>query len=216
MAVDEAARRRLDIVLESACRHPEDFTSLATILRDAAYHLTVIVMAVPAPLSRLGTLVRFHRDLPEARSRGLPLRLTPPKVHDDSYEGLGKAVEWLNRTGNSDRLIILRRGNLVSYLQEPRGTEGSITEAFIKERARPLTPEERRLAIQDLDKLKDTPEASEHLDQIEQLLNPLLFPTLDQNTTNYPRLRVLKFHEDSGKDSGDDEVATQRVRLFVD
>ncbi|KAL3953672.1 hypothetical protein ACCO45_011628, partial [Purpureocillium lilacinum] len=89
MAAREVARRRLDVLLESACRHPDDFTQLAALFRDndAAYRVEVVVLAVPAPLSRLGILMRFYEKLPEGQSRNLPVRLTPRKVHDDSYAG---------------------------------------------------------------------------------------------------------------------------------
>lgn len=212
MAVEEAAARRLDILLESACRHPEDFTSLASILRDASYRLTVLVMAVPAPLSRLGTLVRYYHDLPEARSRGLPLRLTPAKVHDDSYDGLAKAVEWLDKTGIADRVILLRRGNFIAHIQHKADGEGALRDSLIRERSRPLTSEERRVALDDLEKLHALAEASENFNQIKVLVEPLLLSTADQDASGYPILRQLRFHEDPA--DGDNEH-TQRVPLFM-
>lgn len=54
MAAEEVARRRQDVLIESACRHPSDFTSLASIFRSASYHITVIMLAAPHPLSCLG------------------------------------------------------------------------------------------------------------------------------------------------------------------
>lgn len=214
MAVEEAARRRVDVVLESACRHPEDFTVLASILRDAAYRLTVVVMAVPAPLSRLGTLVRFYRDLPEARSGGLPLRLTPTKVHDDSYEGLSKAVDWLDKTGAAHQVVLLRRGNLVSCIQEG-GADGKgfrLGEALARERGRPLTSLERRVAVDDLKLLESVSEAREHFDQIKSLLGPLLSHDSGPGSSDLPSLLPLKFHEDLAGDG----TGTRRVRLTAD
>lgn len=213
MAVEEAARRRLDVVLESACRHPEDFTVLASVLRGAGYRVAVVVMAVPAALSRLGTLVRYFRDLPEARSGGLPLRLTPGKVHDDSYEGLSKAVGWLDETGTADSVILLRRGNLVSYIHEG-GLDGkgvSLSEAFARERARPLTPTERNVAAEDLKMLGSISEAREHFDQIKALLEPLLLGA-EPDARDLPQLLPLRFEEAPGED----DTTVRRVRLTVD
>lgn len=213
MAVEEAARRRLDIVLESACRHPEDFTVLASILRDATYRLTVVVMAVPAPLSRLGTLVRYYRDLPEARSGGLPLRLTPTKVHDDSYAGLSKAVEWLDETGTASKAILLRRGNLVSHIQENTNREEiSLSAALARERDRPLTATECTIATEDLSMLESVPEACEHFDQIKILLEPLLSHGAEPDPGDLPPLRPLSFDEESVGDG----TAARRVKLTVD
>ena len=213
MAVEEAARRRLDVVLESACRHPEDFTVLASVLREAGYRVTVVVMAVPAALSRLGTLVRYFRDLPEARSGGLPLRLTPVKVHDDSYEGLSKAVEWLDETGAADSVILLRRGNLVSFIHEGSvGGKGvSLSEVFARERARPLTSTERSVAVEDLKMLESVPEACEHFDQIKALLEPLLSGT-EPAAQDLPPLLPLRFEEVPEED----DTTVRRVILTVD
>lgn len=222
MAVEEAARRRLDVLLESACRHPDDFTDLAELLGAAGYRLTVVIMAVPAPLSRLGTVVRFYRDLPEARSGGLPLRLTPVKVHDDSYEGLSRAVEWLDRTGVADRVVLLRRGNLVSYVKEAvagtamaeedtkrRGPDFSLSEALARERRRPLTFTERSVATEDLKLLEDMPKAHEHLVEIRSLLEPLLSGPAESHESDLPSLRPLRFLEEPA----DHETSARRVML---
>ncbi len=79
MACEHAVAQRLDVLVESACRHPDDFCRLAEIFRAGGYKIRVAIMAVPEALSRLGILVRYYRNLPEAQSRGLPLRLTPKK-----------------------------------------------------------------------------------------------------------------------------------------
>ncbi|KAI0128465.1 zeta toxin domain-containing protein [Xylariales sp. AK1849] len=75
---------RIDVLLESVCRNPEDFAELAQSFHNGSYRVEVAIMAVPEGLSRLGILTRFHERLPEAGSRNLPPRLTPRKVHDDS------------------------------------------------------------------------------------------------------------------------------------
>jgi hypothetical protein len=170
-------------------------------------------MAVPAALRRRGTLVRYFRDLPEARSGGLPLRLTPGKVHDDSYEGLSKAVEWLDETGTADSVLLLRRGNLVSHIHEGgiSGTGVSLTEAFARERARPLTSTERSVAAEDLKMLESIPEAREHIGQIKALLEPLLSET-DPEARGLPPLLPLRFEEFPGED----DITVRRVKLTVD
>ncbi|TQN68129.1 Toxin PezT [Colletotrichum shisoi] len=60
MAAAEAIARKLDVLLESACRHPDDFRELAGMFGEAGYRVEVVIMAVPAALSRLGILHRFY------------------------------------------------------------------------------------------------------------------------------------------------------------
>jgi hypothetical protein len=147
MACELAAERRLDVLVESACRHPDDFCSLAALFRRAGYRVAVAVLAVPEALSRLGILVRFHRDLPEARSRRLPLRLTPKKVHDDSYAGLAEAAAFVDRSDAADVVVVVRRGNGVAY-ENWRGEggrwkgEAGVLSALERERRRPLGEDE--------------------------------------------------------------------------
>lgn len=83
-----AIKRKADVLLESACRHPEDFTSLISEFHAAGYRVLVAVMAVPECLSLLGTMVRYYRRLPEAQSANIPLRVTPRKVHYETYASI--------------------------------------------------------------------------------------------------------------------------------
>lgn len=158
MACELAAEKRLDVLVESACRHPDDFCSLAALFRKAGYGVCVAVLAVPEALSRLGILVRFHRKLPEAQSGRLPLRLTPRKVHDDSYAGLEEATRFVDGSDAADRVVVVRRGNGVAY-ENSRGEKGEwkspagAAKALEVERRRPLTREELKVVEEDLDML---------------------------------------------------------------
>ncbi|KAJ2928197.1 hypothetical protein H1R20_g8903, partial [Candolleomyces eurysporus] len=190
MAVAEAISRKLDVLLESACRHPDDFRELARMFGEAGYRVEVIVMAVPAALSRLGILHRFHERLPEAGSRNLPIRLTPVKIHDDSYHGLMSVAEWIDEVNFVDRVSVVRRGNMVAFSDEK--AEGSrlprkVAEALIKERERPLTPEERSSAARDLEKLEERDA------KLAREVMALLEPLSRDGVEGYPELRPLEF-----------------------
>ncbi|EGS17751.1 uncharacterized protein CTHT_0070960 [Thermochaetoides thermophila DSM 1495] len=111
---------------------PATVPALLKLFHKAGYELKIMVLAVPAPLSRLGTMVRYYKRLEEgyggggdylvgsrhygdtargevqgqgqiqegvfeqvARGVGGTLRLTPKPVHDASYLGVRKAVEWI-------------------------------------------------------------------------------------------------------------------------
>lgn len=52
-------QRRIDVVLESACRNPDDVTTLMSEFDTAGYRVLVAIMAVPECLSLLGTMVRY-------------------------------------------------------------------------------------------------------------------------------------------------------------
>lgn len=96
--------RKLDVLLESACRHPEDFTALVTAFGVAGYHVCVVLMAVPECLSLLGVVARYYLrkgegPLQESGGSKLPLRLTPRRVHDETFEGLRAAVKFVDHAG---------------------------------------------------------------------------------------------------------------------
>ncbi|AEO69616.1 uncharacterized protein THITE_2120268 [Thermothielavioides terrestris NRRL 8126] len=151
------------------------------------YRVRVAVLAVPAALSRLGILVRYHRRLPEAGSRGLPVRLTPRRVHDESFAGLAEAVRWLDGHGPEqaavERVVVVRRNVVVAYADERgqdgrwmRGGEGGgALRALEAERERPLSVEERRAAGEDIAALRSLgdPEVDRELDEIEALIAAL-------------------------------------------
>ncbi|TDZ61669.1 hypothetical protein CTRI78_v004258 [Colletotrichum trifolii] len=197
MACAEAITRKLDVLLESACRHPDDFRDLARMFGEAGYFVEVVVMAVPAALSRLGILHRFYEKLPEAGSGNLPARLTPVKVHDDSYHGLTSVAQWIDEVDFIDRVVMVRRGNLVAFASEGvEGTSssGGVSAALRRERERPLTAEERDVASHDLQKLqaRDAPLAEE----IKKMLEPLLI----EEEQSSSRLRPLEFPPAGTKD----------------
>ncbi|KAI1096539.1 zeta toxin-domain-containing protein [Rostrohypoxylon terebratum] len=197
LASRHAAERRADVLLESAARHPGDFAELARVYRDRGYRVEVAVLAVPAALSRLGVLTRFHERLPEAGpAGGLPVRLTPRKVHDESYTGLLEAAAFIDGEGGHvvDQVVVVRRDNLVAYADERvdgiwrRGPR--VAQALRGERGRPLTLDERMAARESVRRLREmnVPGLENQLEEIEELLKPLL---VHSNNETYAPLRPL-------------------------
>ncbi|KAH8909957.1 hypothetical protein BR93DRAFT_935645 [Coniochaeta sp. PMI_546] len=208
MACEFAASRRLDALVESACRHPDDFCTLAALFRAAGYRVAVAVLAVPEALSRLGILVRFHLALPEARSGRLPLRLTPKKVHDDSYAGLAEAARFVDESDAADAVVVVRRGNGVAYRNE-RGRDGGWTgrpgaaRALEVERRRPLSAEEMevvREGLETLGKVTD-PGLGEQIEEIRGLVDALKTTGSDEGNTaeGFPALVPLDAVEFLGR-----------------
>lgn len=207
MAADEAARRRVDVVLESACRHPDDFCQLAALFRAAGYRVEVVVLAVPAALSRLGILARFYEAKPEAHSRGLPVRLTPVKVHDDSYAGLLHAARYLDESGAADQVVVVRRGNLAAYgWEKGQGETAAIARAVEEERRRHLTEAEMKAALDDVQKLSMHEDALVQLAQVSELLKPVI--SGDAQPTAHSSLVPMAFAQKDG-----DERASNVLRL---
>ncbi|KAM4068108.1 zeta toxin domain-containing protein [Hirsutella rhossiliensis] len=197
MAVRHVAARRLDVLVESACRHPDDFAQLALVFRRAGFRVEVLVLAVPAALSRLGILLRFHARLPEGQSRALPVRLTPVRVHDESYAGLVDTTTFLDQSAVADQVLVVRRGNLVAYGEE-RGPDermaggGGVAAALLRERERPLTQDEVKIALDDLQKLNQFEDALEQAQQVRAMLRPLMGHN-PSTCTHLPELVPLKF-----------------------
>ena len=192
MACREAISRRVDVLLESACRHPSDFIDFARAFHEGGYRVEVAVLAVPEGLSRLGILTRYYRRLPEAGSRGLPVRLTPRKIHDDSYAGLVAVAEWIHDEEGVDQVVVVRRGNLVAFgAERVHGKlDGSVAEAVERERRRPLGEEERRSAEEDLRFLEGVEAAAADLAEVKGLLEPVL---VADGSEDFPALLPLKF-----------------------
>jgi UDP-N-acetylglucosamine kinase len=197
MAANEAITRRLDVLLESACRHPDDFSQLAQAFHDGGYRVEVAVLAVPEALSRLGILTRFYEKLPEAGSRNLPIRLTPKRIHDDSYRGLLDSGAFIDSSDAVDQVVVLRRGDLVAY-GDRRGSDGKFTgggvaSAIRKERERPLTKTEIKTALDDIQRLSTNDEASTQIEEVRTLLHPLIQGSGVAESPDFPALTPLKF-----------------------
>lgn len=163
MACAHVVERRMDVLVESACRYPRDFCELVEIFEGGGYAVRVAVLAVPEGLSRLGILRRFYGGLEEGRGR-----LTPRGVHDESYKGLGEAVGWLDERGG-EGVVVVRRGNLLAW----RG--GGAAAALEVERGRALTREEREVAERDVEELRGLgdPGVDKQLEEIRGLLDGL-------------------------------------------
>ncbi|KAH9884593.1 zeta toxin-domain-containing protein [Xylariomycetidae sp. FL2044] len=196
-AASYAGDRRADVLLESACRHRGDFAALARGFRRRGYRVEVIVLAVPAGLSRLGVLTRFYEGLPEAGVGRVPRRLTPVAVHDEAYAGVLDAAAFVDGDARGegddgedeavvDQVLVVRRDGLVAYANErvvdgtswsqEAGGGGGAADALRLERMRPLVQGERESATRCLTRLRGLgiPELGAQLDEVEELLRPLL------------------------------------------
>ncbi|EGZ71831.1 hypothetical protein NEUTE2DRAFT_157949 [Neurospora tetrasperma FGSC 2509] len=196
MACQHAAEAGIDVLVESACRHPDDFCKLVEIFSMAGYTVKVAILAVPEGVSRLGCLVRYWKRLPEAGSRGLPVRLTPKRVHDESYQGLVEAARFVDESDAVDGVVVVRRGEEVAFWNERvrvegdgegvqgerkeertrrwiREPAGGALKALEIERARKLSVEERRIVEEDVEVLRKLgdPKVDREIEDIQTLVD---------------------------------------------
>jgi len=214
LSCDYAIRLRLDALVESACRNPADFTSLADAFRRAGFRVLVVVLAVHAAQSRLGILIRYFSDLPEARSRSLPLRLTPRNVHDESYDGLVSVAQFIDASDAVDRVVVVRRGNLVGYAnarsadgewRSPPETAGALD----RERCRSRVHAEVDAFDHDLRKLREEhPEKEAELAEIQGMFSTVQDAASDEPSS--PELHELDCLAFMGEEDWDGPAVLSR------
>ncbi|KUI62634.1 Toxin zeta [Cytospora mali] len=123
MACNWCIDRKIDILLESACRNLEEFMSLISTFHAAGYQVHVAIMAVPECLSLLGIMVRYYKRYSEAQPGDPPPRSTSRTVHYETYDGLLAVADFIDKSSVADDVIVVRRNSLVSY-QNYRSTDG--------------------------------------------------------------------------------------------
>ena len=112
MAMAFAIEHRYSIVLDSTLSRPETFQATAERLRDAGYHINVAMLAVPAPLSRLGNLQRYLAQY-EVKGHG---RFCVPETHDAAYAGVLNTAALVDQTARlADVVHVFRRGGPPLY-----------------------------------------------------------------------------------------------------
>jgi hypothetical protein len=113
MAMAEAylAKHRINAVVETTMRDPGDFLEPTAMFRRAGYRVEAAIMAVPAPLSRLGILTRYE-DLVAADACG---RMVEVSNHDASYAGVLSCATAIDDERLVDEVSVWRRGNHLLY-----------------------------------------------------------------------------------------------------
>jgi UDP-N-acetylglucosamine kinase len=161
-AVEETTLHGNDLLVESACRHPDDVQAILEALTAAKYRRYVVFLAVNEGVSRLGLLARYYNavggDERWADGKGgLKPRRTPAMVHDETYTGLLQTAE--NIDAEVDRVIVMRRGGEIAY--DHSHSLAATTQSYIEglpgasavlksERAKSLSPDESKAVMADI------------------------------------------------------------------
>ncbi|MDR1709137.1 MAG: zeta toxin family protein [Candidatus Accumulibacter sp.] len=154
-ALDEARRRRVNVVVEGTMRNGEVVARTAASFRAAGYTVEARVLAVHSRWSELGILLRYEKQK-AVRGHG---RMTTAEAHRAAYEGMLSTLERIESEKLADILRLHRRGGETIYsntlvdgqwAREPQAR--SVTET---ERARPMSLKERREYVQAVDELAE-------------------------------------------------------------
>ena len=172
MACRVAADRKVNVLLESACRHDGDAEELVSVFVGAGYVVDVVVLGVPAALSRLGLVVRYLEYVGDGDGGGTGRRLTPGRVHEESFDGVLKVARALDGGGLEGvaGVLVVRRNGILGEVGV-----GGVEGAVVRERGRPLAREEFDAAMRDLRACEASREARvvELLPEIQSLLEEL-------------------------------------------
>jgi hypothetical protein len=111
MALDHARAQRYSCLVEGTFRSPQ--TTLGTVREFAAagYHVHIVALAVPGPVSWLSCLARYHG----ARAAGSPGRWITPASHQAGYDGTPTTVDAAELDSAVHRLSIIDRAGALLY-----------------------------------------------------------------------------------------------------
>lgn len=144
LAQDFAITARSDVIIETAMRSPAEFEQLIARFGDAGYRVHAVILAVAAPISRLGILSRYV-DMVEHSGKG---RYIEPTVHDECYHGVLRAAKAIDRDHLVDSVTVVKRDTtalMTKQLTQNRhwNNPKPTTQAIITERQRPWTTQEQ-------------------------------------------------------------------------
>lgn len=153
MALTDAAKRRVNVLVEGTMRSPDVVAATLQRFRDAGYQTEARALAVSPELSSLGIMQRY---IAQKESRGVG-RMTTPQAHQAALDGMLDTLDRLQDGLLADRLTIYRRGGEVIHTFDLAGPshpgELRAREIVESERNRPLSPELRAYVGKEHDRL---------------------------------------------------------------
>lgn len=113
----DAITRRVNVLFETSLRQAEAAVALATLLRQATYHVAAVVLATDRDQSRQATMAYY--DLAH-RAGAAPAWVTASD-HDGAYDALRDTLGRLESEQAVDRLQIIARDGRQLYANELSG-----------------------------------------------------------------------------------------------
>lgn len=111
MSAEYLRQERRSVILETTMRQHDVVAQTAAAFRDSGYRAEVRALAVPKPVSLLGTVSRYL-GAGEGADRN---RWTPSHAHTAAYSAMPDTIERLVSDGAVDRITVLTRSQHVLY-----------------------------------------------------------------------------------------------------
>lgn len=153
MAIADAARRKVNVLVEGTMRSPDVVRKTLGGFRSNGYFTDARVLVVHPALSKLSTMQRYAAQK-ENRGRG---RATTDEAHTAALHGLTISVDIIQREKLADRLSLYGRGNVLidrfdlKHNSQDKGT--SAKDIIQVEHDRVLTPNEQDYLRREDDRL---------------------------------------------------------------
>ncbi|WP_296193787.1 zeta toxin family protein [uncultured Microbacterium sp.] len=110
LALEHAARERINTLVEGTFRRPEVTLATAQRFKNAGFRTHLVALAVAGWESRLSTVERFVADFRNGRAA----RWTPMAAHEAGLLGTPRTVRAAERDVTIDRIsIVTRRGDVL-------------------------------------------------------------------------------------------------------
>lgn len=104
--IDEACKRKFNIIVEGTMRNPDVPITTAQKFRQAGFKVEAYIIAAPSIVSELGIYDRYHREI-QINGYG---RLSDINSHNKAVEGLLNSVDRLYHTKAVDKISIFSYG----------------------------------------------------------------------------------------------------------
>ncbi len=116
MSADYTRSQRMDTLLEATLRQPDVVARTMAEFKKAGYEVELHVVAVPAEISRIGTVNRYAGQV---REQGAG-RWTPSAAHDVAAAAVPGTMKTLLDSGLVDRLVLVARNGDELYSRDQR------------------------------------------------------------------------------------------------
>ncbi|NUH42863.1 zeta toxin family protein [Streptomyces samsunensis] len=163
--------QRGDVLIEGAPGSAKEFLASVLPFATAAYPVELVVLAVRAADSRLGTALRYARAL----QIGISGRFTSRTGHDTCFGALADIMELAHAHPAITAVTVIRRDGQALLRQERPAIDRRISWALTAEQQRPYTEQEAAQFLGLHHALrKALPQHRRELDQIAELARPLM------------------------------------------
>lgn len=148
MSADYTRSQRMDTLLETTLRQPNVVERTMSDFKKAGYEVELHVVAVPAEISRIGTVNRYAGQV---RDQGAG-RWTPSAAHDVAAAAVPGTMKALLDSGLVDRILLVSRGGDELYSRDRRIGQKIDSEEAVSalNLARDVSKTEPVVAVQEL------------------------------------------------------------------